>query len=81
MTHRPRGEGWHLWSERSVSGVRQLPVGEPAGMEQVSLERAAVLGNPPQEWVLEGRLLTLIPSRKECDADMDSQPGLCFSHC
>lgn len=50
-------------------------------MEQVSLERAAVLGNPPQEWMVEGRLLAFIPSRKECDVDMDKDPGLCFSHC
>lgn len=80
-----RGEGWpcpwHLRSERSSWCETAACGRELAGTEQAFLERAPVLGNAPQEWMVKGSLMAFIPSRKESGADMDSEPGLCFSHC
>lgn len=48
-------------------------------MEQVSLGRVRVPGDPPQEWIAKGSLLAFICEREEAGADMDTGPGLCFS--
>lgn len=76
MTHRLRGEGWpcpwHLWSETAAGGR------EPAGWSRF-FWRGLSAGNAPQERVVQGSLVALVPSRKERDADTTASQG-CVSH-
>lgn len=50
-----------------------------AGMEQVCLERAAVLGNPPQEGMVKGTLMESIPVGKRVMQTWTGSQG-CVSH-